>query len=349
MPKKNLTLLFLLALILIGAIYFFWHKKQSSPPDKSEKTSKKVNIENNNLDPLTIAAMRDRSYKGSVIVIEQTLSPGANYKQYIASYISDGLKINALLTIPDGNPPSGGWPAIIFNHGYIAPEVYRTTERYIDYVADLANHGYVVFKSDYRGNGFSEGKPEGAYYSPAYTVDVLNALASVKRMKEVNTNKIGMWGHSMGGNITLRSLTITKDIKAAVIWGGVVGSYNDLINNWHRRVPYTPSQRELSLRNNQRQNLFNKYGTLQTNPQFWHSIDPTYFLSDISAPIQLDHGLADEEVPVIFSQNLYDKLKSIGKTVELYTYPKADHNISSPAYETAMTRTLNFFDKYLKN
>ena len=121
-----------------------------------------------------------------------------NYRQFLASYQSDGLKINALLTVPNGEKPENGWPAIIFNHGYIPPEEYKTTERYVAYVDGFARNGYIVFKPDYRGHGDSEGNPEGAYYSPAYTIDVLNAVASVKKFKDADPNKIGMWGHSMG-------------------------------------------------------------------------------------------------------------------------------------------------------
>jgi dipeptidyl aminopeptidase/acylaminoacyl peptidase len=301
------------------------------------------------LNPLSIIAMRQKSYPGSDITIEQTLPNMPNYKQYIASYMSDGLKIYGLLTVPMGASPKNGWPAIIFNHGYIPPEQYVTTERYVAYVDGFAHNGYVVFKPDYRGNGDSEGQPEGAYYSPAYTDDVLNALASIKRYSDVNPAKIGMWGHSMGGNITLRSLVVnTKDIKAAVIWGGVVGSYNDLMFNWHRAVPFVKSQRELTLRNRGRQSLMSEYGTPEQNPSFWNTIDPTAFIKDITAPVQLDAGGADEEVPVAFSQSLYEKLKATGKTTEFYTYQGADHNISGSSFNLAMQRSITFFDKYLK-
>lgn len=303
------------------------------------------------LNPLSIKAMRERSYPGSDIVIEQTLSDGENYKQYVASYKSDGLKIYALLTIPKGNnPPTGGWPVIVFNHGYIPPETYQTTERYIAYVASFARSGYIVFKPDYRGNGKSEGQPEGAYYSPAYATDVLNAVSSVKKYPGVNPDKIGMWGHSLGGNITLRDLVVdTKDIKAAVIWGGVVGSYNDLMNNWQRRVTYQPPQRELALRNNYRKRITDTYGTPESNPAFWQSVDPIYFLSDITAPIQLHAGSDDEEVPVAFSQSLFKKLTDSGKTAEFYSYPGGDHNISSPNFEIAIKRSIDFFNKNLKS
>jgi len=170
---------------------------------------------NQELHPLAIEAMREREYPGSNIVIEQELADGSNYKRYIASYKSDGLKIFGLLTVPDGSPPTGGWPVIIFNHGYIPPDQYVTTQRYVDYVDSFAKNGYIVFKSDYRGHGNSEGSASGNYFSPGYAVDVLNAVSSIKKYKDVNPEKIGMWGHSMGGNITMRNLVITDDIKAA--------------------------------------------------------------------------------------------------------------------------------------
>lgn len=300
-------------------------------------------------NPLSIEFMRKQKYEGSDITIESTLPQGSNYNQYVTSYRSDGLKIYALLTVPTGTKPQNGWPVVVFNHGYIPPDVYRTTERYLAYVEAFARDGYIVFKPDYRGNGFSEGKPEGAYYSPAYAIDVLNALASVKRYKDANPRKIGMWGHSMGGNITLRNLVVhPTDVKAAVIWGGVVGSYDDLINNWQRKVTYQPPTGEMALRNNYRKNLTDRYGKPKSNPDFWNAMDPTHYLADIQTPIQLHTGGEDEEVPVAFSQSLYEKLSKLGKTVEYYNYPGGDHNIASPDFEVAIGRSVDFFNTYLK-
>jgi dipeptidyl aminopeptidase/acylaminoacyl peptidase len=299
--------------------------------------------------PLSIQTMRKNTYLGSDLTIEETLYPGGNYNQYIASYYSEGLKIFGLLTVPSGTKPANGWPVIIFNHGYIAPTTYVTTERYVAYVDAFARSGYIVFKPDYRGHGSSDGKPEGAYYSPAYATDVLNALSTLKQFKDADPTRIGMWGHSMGGNIILRDIVVdTKDVKAAVIWGGVVGSYDDLMNNWQRRVTYQPPPQEMALRNTYRQKLTQTYGTPQTNPTFWQAIDPTYFLSDVQTPIQLHTGGSDEEVPIAFSVSLKEKLNKAGKTVEYYNYPDGDHNISSPNFELAMERSIEFFDRYLK-
>ncbi len=265
-------LLIILVTLMVG-VYLFRNNFSTSNKIVQPKPASPSSTTNIPSNPLQISQMRQRSYPGSNLIIEQTLAPGSNDNQYIASYISDGLKIHGLLTIPNGNKPKNGWPAIIFNHGYISPTQYKTTERYVAYVDEFARNGYVVFKPDFRGNGFSEGQPEGAYYSPAYTIDALNAFTSVKKYQNVDPSRIGMWGHSMGGNITLRSLVISLDIKAAVIWGGVVGTYDDLMNNWQRRVRYQPGPNELALRNRSRQDLVNQYGTPASNPDFWNLID----------------------------------------------------------------------------
>src|SRR5215216_5407424 len=185
------------------------------------------------LHPLQIEAMRAQQYPGSDIVIESVLDRGVNYSRYYVSYLSEGLKIYALMTVPNGEKPPTGWPVIIFNHGFIPPDVYRTTERYVAYVDLIARSGYIVFRSDYRGHDRSEGEPGGAYSNTGYTVDVLNAVASMKRHPDADPNHIGMWGHSMGGYITLRSMVVSKDIKAGVIWAGVVARYPDLFTRWN--------------------------------------------------------------------------------------------------------------------
>jgi dipeptidyl aminopeptidase/acylaminoacyl peptidase len=298
--------------------------------------------------PIEIEEMRRREYPESNIVIEQTLTDKANYKQFITSYKSDGLKIFGLLTIPKGDIPEGGWPAIIFNHGFIQPTQYVTTQRYEDYVNGFAKNRYIVFKPDYRGHGNSEGRADGNYFSPGYTVDVLNALASIKRFKDVNPERIGMWGHSMGGNITMRNLVISKDIKAVVIWAGVVGSYDDILNNWSRARRWRSSTQEHRHQGPSRQTFLDKFGSPEDNPEFWEAIDPHSFIGDITTPVQLHHGTGDTHVPISFSENFKQALENEGKSVEFFTYEGADHNLSGASFNTAMKRSVDFFDRYLK-
>jgi len=344
--NRKITLL--IGIVLLGGIGgFLWilfpkQKNLSLSPSKTVTQTPAVNA-------LSIQSLRQRQYRASPITIEQTLADASNYHQYIISYLSDGLKIYGLMTVPMGIKPKSGWPVILFNHGYIPPATYQTNPsvgQYASYLPPFASAGYIVLKIDYRGNGNSQGQPEGAYYSPAYTVDVLNALASIKKYKDADPQRIGMWGHSMGGNITLRALVVDpKDIKAAVIWGGVVGTYTDL-EHWHD-PSYHPSAYELSLRYRYRATLEKQYGTPETNPAFWHSIDPTYFTQDITKTVQLHVGGSDEEVPPVWSQNLYNNLLANHKTVEFYSYPGSNHNISQ-GFDLAMQRSVSFFNIYVK-
>ena len=94
---------------------------------------------------LTIPSLRDKSYSSTLNELQE-VSSNDSYTAYVTSYVSDGLKINGLLTKPTGESPKDGWPAIVFVHGYIPPQTYRTTEKYVDYINYLARNGFVVLK-----------------------------------------------------------------------------------------------------------------------------------------------------------------------------------------------------------
>jgi dipeptidyl aminopeptidase/acylaminoacyl peptidase len=301
--------------------------------------------------PLSIETLRQAQYPGSDIEIEQTLTPGSNYQRYIASYKSEGLKIYGLLTVPN-SVNDEGWPAIIFNHGYINPDEYRTTEKYAAYQDAFAKNGYVTFKSDYRGHGNSEGEARGGYGSNDYTIDVLNALASVKKYDGVDKERIGMWGHSMGGHITLESMVVSDEIKAGVTWAGVVGSYEDLLISWRpwwirRGLPSPAQDPENPRRRSWRNRLSEIYGAPDENPDFWNSISPTSYLDEISGPVQLHHATTDNHVPYELSEKLNERLLNEGQEVEFFTYEGDDHNLSNNL-TLALNRSVEFFDKYLK-
>lgn len=276
-----------------------------------------------------IEVLRQRNYPGSELVIEQELWPGLGYDQYLASYQSDGNKIFALFAVPQGTPPPNGWPVIIFNHGYIPPAYYDYS-RYSYYVSAIASRGYIVLCSDYRGHGYSEGIARGGYEVPDYTIDVLNALAAVKGYEKADPERVGMWGHSMGGLVTLRSMVVSNEIDAGVIWGGMVVSYAELIERGRWTSP-----------------LIGVYGNTRQNPAFWASISPNSYVADLSGPLQLHHSRTDPVVPVDFSEILFSEVQSVGKPAELYLYDWDDHNLSGNFW-TAMDRTVEFFDRYVK-
>ena len=296
--------------------------------------------------PMSIPALRQMVYPGSEIIIEETLEPGSNYNRYYASYLSEGLRIYGLLTIPYGETPPTGWPAIVFNHGYIPPDEYRTTERYVAYVDWLARSEYVVFRIDYRGHDQSEGVPSGAYGNPGYTVDVLNAVSALQQFPPADNNRIGMWGHSMGGFLTLRAMVVSPEIKAGVVWAGVVASYPDLFTRWRRGGGPTPTPGVTSTRR-WRSDWVYLYGSPDENPEFWEVMSANSYLVDLSGPLQLHHGTGDETVPLEFSEILYEQLQEAEQTAEYYAYPEDNHNLSN-SFSTVMRRTIEFYDRYLK-
>jgi len=106
---------------------------------------------NKELHPMAIKALRQNKYPGGDFLIEETLTNGTNYKRFIASYKSEGLKIFGLLTVPLAPMPTDGFPAVIFVHGYIPPNQYSTVNSYPTYQATLARAGFVTFKPDLRG------------------------------------------------------------------------------------------------------------------------------------------------------------------------------------------------------
>ncbi len=298
--------------------------------------------------PLTIASMRAKSYPGSDLAIVQTLPPGPNYSRYVASYESDGLTLFGLLTVPTGQKPAGGWPVILLNHGYIPPAEYSTEESYARIVALFAEAGYIVFKPDYRGNGSSPGTASQPYISPDYVSDSLNALASIRRYPDANPDRVGIWGHSMGGNITMHELVIDHDYKAAVLMAGVVGSYSDLLNWWKARVASGVLTTQNDLRTNDLVDAMEAaHGTPESNPSFWNPIDPTQYVGDVSVPVLIQVGTADTVVPPSFSEEFAARLQQAGKSVTLHVYPGADHNLS-PDTAAAVQEAITFFNQYLK-
>ena len=296
---------------------------------------------------LTIAALLQQEIVGSPITIEQPLENGSTYARYIASYISEGNKIYGLLTVPFGEPPAGGFKAIVFNHGYIPPETYRTTERYVAYVDALARAGFVVFKIDMRGFGDSEGEAEGSYFSPAYTIDAISALKSLQTLDYVDPQGIGMWGHSMAGNLLLRAMLVEPDIQAGVIWAGAVYSYDDFSRYSITDSSYVPPSAAETPRPRIGQLIRETYGPPDTTQPFWQAVSLTEHLDLLQRPLQLNHAVDDDVVNVAYSADLVATLSAAGKVYEFYQYEGGGHNINSPYFEEAMQRTIAFFQQHL--
>jgi dipeptidyl aminopeptidase/acylaminoacyl peptidase len=229
----------------------------------------------------------------------------------------------------------------------VPPTDYKTTEKYVDYVDYLAKSGFIVLKIDLRGHGQSEGNPSGAYYSGDYIVDTLNARAALQTTPEANPSAIGLWGHSMAGNIVLRALAASPMIPAVVIWAGAGYTYQDLAELKVSDSSYRPLPAD-NEHTRGTQGLFAKWGRFDPNSDFWKTVVATNYLGDIKGAIQLNHAQNDVTVSIEYSRQLNKLLDATTIPHELYEYKIGGHNISGASFDLAMAKTVEFFTKYLK-
>jgi dipeptidyl aminopeptidase/acylaminoacyl peptidase len=149
----------------------------------------------------------------------------------------------------------------------------------------------------------------------------------------------------MGGGITLRAMVVSHNIKAGALLAGVVASPQSFYRYWQQKIndPSVPSW----IKENGNRTL-NEFGTPDANPELWNSISPYTYLDDITAPIQIHHGTADKDVPIVFSEELNNALEAVGKQVEYFVYQNGDHNLAGAARGPVLTRTFEFFKQILK-
>lgn len=344
---KFLILILVIAVITIWSILF---SRQKVPDNNQEAVIERVqsilpkSFKNDQFYPMTIPYLREREYDSELTNISE-FSRNTSYTAYTASYNSDGFRVNGYLTIPNSEGPH---PAIVFIHGYIPPTVYKTTQNYTNYVDYFARNGFVVFKPDLRGHDTSEGDAFGAYNSGDYIIDTLNAYSALQKHEAVNEKAVGLWGHSMGGNVTFRSFVAKQNIPAVVIWAGAVYTYEDMqlfgIDDNSYRPPVDNTKRD-----KYRQELRAAHGAFNKEDEFWQTVVPTNYLEGVSGNIQIHHAIDDTVVDIGYSRNLKSLLENNPTiSIDVREYSSGGHNIIAPAYDTAMQESVQFFKNHLK-
>lgn len=289
--------------------------------------------------PLNIPQIRQQYFSASPLKFESVLADGDGYTKQIISYSSDGYRIHALLTIPQG-PPNQKFPLVVFNRGYVDPKDFRTDRQYLRYLDFFARHGFVVFKSDYRGIGNSQGEP-GSLTTSDNSADVCQGIASLGAIPQIDFDKCFIWGHSMGAMVSLQTLLIpSSNISsdphwlAGSLWAGFVIPYAEIITRW---------QGSNSRQKNRAEELLQSYGDPKQNPESWRQISPWFFLNQLPCPLQIHHGTLDASIPQQDSIRFYAELKKVHQDGGLFIYPNGDHNLSGPELAEAMQNTLKFF------
>lgn len=284
--------------------------------------------------PWTIDYLRSRPYGGGQIEFLEVMGQNLYFTRYLIRYPSDGLTIYGFANIPNDEGPH---PVIIALHGYIDPAIYNTLDYTTLYADALASAGYIVLHPNLRGYLPSDSGEN--LFRVGMAIDVLNLIALVQAqsggtdwLRTARGDRIGLWGHSMGGGISTRVLTVTDDVKAAVLYAAMSG---DEAKNYAAIYEWSGQARGLE--------------ELNVPAEALIRISATHYFGDITAAVSIHHGTADEQVPFEWSVDTCEQLTALGKLVECLYYQDLLHTFRGTGNEEFIQNTVRFFNQYLKN
>lgn len=308
------------------------------------------------LQPFTIDGLREHEFQSGDIFINATLLDTEIFTRYAISYPSDGLTITGILQIPKtGHAP---YPVIVMNHGFFSRYIYHSGDG-TDRAAEFLNRrGYLTIASDYRTWGNS-GTSESLFYS-GLAIDVINLLNALPSLPAADVNRIGMWGHSMGGGVTLKVLTLDARVKAAVLYSTVSGDFDDIIQRWGTGCLGDVLEGEARLDCNSSdvvppslpQSLLDAYFAASADAKKLEAVSPIYHLNYVTAPVQINYGTEDGKVssgtPPEWSKKLYKAFLEADKEAYLIGVQGEEHSFKYDEWFHFMERSAQFFDQHVK-
>jgi len=253
-------------------------------------------------------------------------------------------KVSGLATIPKKD---GNFPVIIMFRGFIPEKSFTSGAGTNPSAGEIAKAGYITLAPDFLGFGESDKGSDDSFENrfQTYTtaVSLINSIASLNKGLEneyvgtisADLDKIGLWGHSNGGHIALSALAITGQRYPTALWAPVSKSfpysilfYTDETDDQGKAMRGALSQFE---------NLYNA-----------SDFSPERYYKWIKAPIEINQGTADEEVPHWWSDELVKILEKNDINVTYNKYSGANHNLQ-PAWNEAVTNTINFYNQQFQN
>lgn len=315
--------------------------------------------------PYTIDGLRQHDFQSGEIHIIKTLDETEYYTGYLIDYASDGLTITGVMQIPKGDGP---FPVIVMNHGFFSRYIYNSGDGTDRASAFLAKYGYITLASDYRSWGDSDVGP--SFFYSGLVIDVINLIKAIPSIPEADPNRVGIWGHSMGGGVTMKVLTILggveagsprPNIRAAVLYSTVSADDLDIINRWGmgcfgdvlvgEQIAGCNSSDIIPL--TLPLNLHSTYRFAAKDADTLRRISPFYNLDYVDVPIQIHYGADDGKylsgTPPEWSIKLTQGLRDAGKEVGLYQYDGEGHSFVEQPWFDFMLRVLKFFDVNVKN
>ncbi len=228
-------------------------------------------------------------------------------------------------------------PAIVWIHGsgadqnYLAwhPGAYRMYYSVSQY---FAQQGYVVLTPDYRGSsGYSRDWTTGTFQDlgGGETQDVNGGADFLKSLPYVDPDRIGIWGLSYGGFMTLQSIITAPKLFACAIDVAGVGDWE----TWTTGGA-----------------LLGRLGaTPVTDPELYDRSAPVKHLDKIQRPLLILQGLNDTNVPLWETIKIVDRLEKLGTPFDMAFYPGEIHFFRRAfVLRDAWKRSEAFFDLHLK-
>ena len=251
---------------------------------------------------------------------------------------ADGMQIHGQLFLPQGPPPPGGWPGLLFLHGGSRRQMllgfhhrgyYHNTYSFSQHLAAI---GYAVLSVNYRsGIGYGMEFREAEHYGAdgaSEVNDVLGAGVYLASRDDVDGDRIGLWGGSYGGYLTAHGLARASHLFGAGVDIHGVHDWNVAIRNF---VPsYDPVARpELARR------------AFESSPMA--------FVDRWTSPVLLIHGDDDRNVRFSESVDLAEVLRRKGVHVEMLVFPDEVHGfLLHRNWMAAFRAAEDFFGRFLK-
>ncbi|MEM6317531.1 MAG: alpha/beta fold hydrolase [Bacteroidota bacterium] len=308
--------------------------------------------------PLSIEGIRERSYD-STLAFEKSLTRTKNYVSELWSYYSDNLKVYALVNRPTKPVPTNGFPILIFGHGFhpdppkygisnTTGKDWRPGDYYRGIPEAYAEKGFLVITPDYRGHNVSEGfayTQTSFLTTTYYAIDVLHLLSALPTLKVGNLDNIYYVGHSMGGEVGLKMLLATNQIKAASLWAPVSATieeqalyYGNLYKEKKNGGINPEKMTGLMVKMDSVINTLSPALNLQ-------KVEAILAIQDLETPLIIHHARGDRSVPYQWSESLVAKLYQCQKAFEFYDYDTDNHLFDGENREKVVERDLAFFEK----
>ncbi|WP_198118401.1 S9 family peptidase [Massilia rhizosphaerae] len=241
----------------------------------------------------------------------------------------DGQTLYYSMIKPAGFDPAKRYPVFLFTYG--GPHSQRVTRQWGSLFNQyMAQQGFVVFVLDNRGSSRRERAFTDVIYGNlgAHEVeDQLTGIDWLAKQSFVDPKRVGVFGWSYGGFMTLRLLEAGSD---KIAMGVAVAPVTDWsLYDTHYTEQFVGA-------------------TPQSDPAAYERSGVFAHLDGLKSPLLLVHGMADDNVLFTNTTRLIDALVNRDVQFELMTYPGAKHGLSSRAQQRHVYGLIEaFFKKHL--